>query len=72
MGAKSDHTINRIITQLYHFLQEETPYHDPQVRKRIKSVRSSRFLSLMGYITILPDEEEFNIRQKERRRNQRS
>lgn len=68
VGAKSDHTINRIITQLYHFLQEETPYHDPQGKKTDKICTFiARFLSLMGYITILPDEEEFNIRQKERK-----
>ena len=70
VGAKSDHTINRIITQLYHFLQEETPYHDPQGKKTDKICTFiARFLSLMGYITILPDEEEFNIRQKERKKS---
>lgn len=70
VGAKSDHTINRIITQLYHFLQEETPYHDPLGKKTDKICTFiARFLSLMGYITILPDEEEFNIRQKERKKS---
>ena len=70
VGAKSDHTINRIITQLYHFLQEETPYYDPQGKKTDKICTFiARFLSLMGYITILPDEEEFNIRQKERKKS---
>ncbi|MFR3331245.1 MAG: hypothetical protein ACLTSL_14025 [Odoribacter splanchnicus] len=69
VGAKSDHTINRIITQLYHFLQEETPYRDPQGKKTDRiCIFIARFLELMGHITIVPDEQEFEIKRKDRKK----
>lgn len=68
-GVKSDHNQNRIVTQLYHFLQEETPYHDPRKRKTDKICTFiARFLEIMGYITIVPDTQEFDIKKEERKR----
>lgn len=65
VGAKSDYNMNRIITQLYHFLQEETPYKSPE--KRITDNICTfivHFLEILDFIKILPDEEEGNINLK--------
>lgn len=68
-GAKPDHDVNRIVTQLYHFLQEETPYHDPEGKKTDKICTFiTYYLELLGYIIIAPDDMEFDIKKEDRKK----
>ena len=61
-GAKLEKDFNRIVLQLYHFLQDETPYHSPggKITDKI-CVFITRFLEILGYLTIVPPEEEFDV-----------
>lgn len=59
VGARPEHNMNRVITQLYHFLQEETSYNSPE--KRITDntcIFIIKVLGMLNLISILPDEDE--------------
>lgn len=70
VGAKSDHDFHRIVTQLYHFLQDETPYHNPEGKTTDKiCIFITKFLEVLGFLTIVPDDDEFNIKTEEKKRS---
>lgn len=70
VGAKPDHDFHRIVTQLYHFLQDETPYHDPEGKTTDKICTFiTKFLEVLGFLTIVPDDDEFNIKKEEKKRS---
>ena len=70
VGAKSDHDFHRIVTQLYHFLQEETPYHSPENKITDKiCVFITKFLEALGFLSIVPEEEEFNIKPEDKKKS---
>jgi len=70
VGAKSDHDFHRIVTQLYHFLQDETPYHSPEGKITDKICTFiTKFLEVLDFLTVVPDDDEFNIEEKDKRRN---
>lgn len=70
VGAKSDHDFHRIVTQLYHFLQEETPYHSPEGKVTDKiCMFITKFLNVLDFLTIVPDDDEFNIKPEDKKRS---